>query len=139
MPVVCCFWRIQWLGFRYSRNPLYICHGIKRYWTSWIYSTSRSNHTCIWRNLGFPCIECKTDYWRICCLKNNQREFCIFSFLSLLLKHSYYTFAWWYISILLFNSKFILAGFIFSNIIFFFKRARLVSKVKIGWDDRLES
>ena len=34
---------------------------------------------------------------------------------------------------------FLLALF-FSNIIFFFfKRARLVSKVKIGWDDRLES
>ena len=68
MPVVHCFRRIQWLGFRYSRNPLYFCNGIKRYWTSWIYSASRSNHTCIWRNLGFPCIECKTDYWRICCL-----------------------------------------------------------------------
>ena len=68
MPVVCCFRRIQWLGFRYSRNPLYFCNGIKRYWTSWIYSASRSNHTCSWRNLGFPCIECKTDYWRICCL-----------------------------------------------------------------------
>ena len=121
MPVVHCFWRIQWLGFRYSRNPLHICNGIKRYWTSWIYSASRSNHTCSWRNLGFPCIECKTDYWRICCLKNNQKEWCTYIFiLSLLLKHSYYTFAWWYISILLFISKFILAGFIFSNIIFFF-------------------
>ena len=140
MPVVHCFRRIQWLGFRYSRNPLYFCNGTKRYWTSWIYSASRSNHTCSWRNLGFPCIECKTDYWRICCLKNNQREFYIFSFCL------YY----WNIVIIhlhdgtslffyLIGNLFLLALF-FSNIIsFFFKRARLVSKVKIGWDDHLES